>query len=59
MVLKKSYPAARIIKDYESGMTCKKLEEKYGCAPSTISNRLRAEGVKIRSAGKNNLRYYY
>ena len=50
--LKKSYPMVQIISDYEGGMSCVKLAEKYGCSYQTISNRLRAEGIEIRRGGK-------
>ena len=44
-------PMEQVISEYESGMTLKKLGEKYGVSDTTIRNRLIEAGVQIRSQG--------
>ena len=51
-----------ICKEYQNGMTTIELGKKYNCTSSTISRRLKANNIKIRSksevqTGKNNSMY--
>ena len=43
-------PMDKIVEEYNSGMSTGQLSEKYGVGAMTIWNRLKAEGVEIRSA---------
>lgn len=43
---------ADLVSRYEAGATLKQLARQVGCAISTMSLHLRAQGVKVRSRGR-------
>lgn len=47
-MIKIKLPVDQIVADYESGLSCQKIADKYGVSHPTIRKRLKEAGVQIR-----------